>query len=426
VSPGGILAIALLALGIVLAVPVVQILAVVLILIEAVRLTWSHDGLRDVRYVRHLDRDRIGWGEEARVAIEVWNRKRLPLSWLRADDAASAGLVIRERALLVGRQGGRVLRNAWTLAPFERVTRTFHVTAERRGVYDLGPVDLSVGDLFAREAAAEIRPETTRLLVRPRIVSADRLQRRDRWGGTDRALVGLTEDPSRFAGIREYSPGDPLRRVHARASARVGRPMVKVHEPSRDREVLIALDVQTVDGPSWDTATDDETVESLFVVAASIARTLADERAAFGVAAAAWAGSAKRMALLPPTEAPGQLERALDLLARLSVHPSLPFERLLGSLPASIRTGTTVIVVTSRDGGRFVGHLRHLQRAGLPVIVVAFGPAADAATARLRSAGIRASVGRLDGPWRTASRLSVLDRASVGVSRRAGAPPVPS
>src|SRR6185369_11073619 len=135
-----------------------------------------------------------------------------------------------------------------------------------------------------------------RFLVWPRTVPTDTVHRRDRWGGTDRALAGLSEDPSRFAGIREYSPGDPFRRVHARASARLGRPVVKVFEPSRDREVLIALDVQTVNGRAWETIWDTDEVESLFVVAASIARSLAGERSAFGLAAAGYHGAESRFA----------------------------------------------------------------------------------------------------------------------------------
>jgi uncharacterized protein (DUF58 family) len=412
VSIGCLFAIALLAIGILLASPVVEILAVVLVVLEFVRLAAARSGLSDVRYERRLERDRISWGDETGASIEVWNRKRFPLSWLRADDAASPGLVVRERSLLVGKGGDAVLRNAWTLAPFERVTRRFHVTGDRRGVFALGPVDLSVGDLFAREAANEIRPGQTPLLVRPRIVAAEPIHRRDRWGGTDRALAGLTEDPSRFAGVREYAPGDSLRRVHPRASARLGRPIVKVHEPSRDREVLIALDVQALDGRTWESGHDEETIESLIVIAASVLRTLADERAAFGLAAAAWTGTESRIAMLPPTEAPGQLERGLDLLARLSVTPSAPFERLVGTIGRRTRSGTTVIVITARDPSRFLRHLRGLERAGLPVIVLACGPNADDDAARARGGGLRARAVRLDGPWRTATRVAGTGRGA--------------
>ena len=400
-------AILLLLLGTFLDVPVAVILSIVVLMVEIVRQVWTRFGLTGVTYRRRLERDRIAWGEEIPVTIEVWNRKRLPLAWLRADDAATPGVVVRERELAVGRTGENVMRNAWTLAPFERVTRQFHVGAERRGVYELGPVELSVGDIFARQAALEERQDVDRFLVRPRTVPATALQRRDTLGGADRARFGLTEDPSRFAGIRDYAPGDPLRRIHPRASARLGRPVVKRFEPSRDREVLIALDVQTTAGPAWETAVNVEEVESLFVVAASLARSLALERAAFGLAAAGYHGAESRFAYLPVSEAPGQAERVFDLLARLSSQPSARFELLIGMILRVIRPGTTVVVVTARDPAPYLGHLRRLERAGCPVVVVACGPDGAAAAGRARAAGLAARSARLDGPWRTAAGLAV-------------------
>jgi uncharacterized protein (DUF58 family) len=400
-------AILLLLLGTYLDVPVAVILSIVVLTIEMVRQVWSRYGLSGVTYRRYLERDRVTWGEEVATTIEVWNRKRLPLAWLRADDETTPGVVVRERDLAIGRQGGRVLRNAWTLAPFERVVRHYHVGAERRGVYEIGPVELSVGDLFAREAISDTRGEVDRFLVRPRTVPAAALHRRDTWGGTDRARFGLTEDPSRFAGIREYAPGDPLRRVHQRASARLGRPVVRRFEPSRDREVLIVLDVQTATGPRWETTFDADEVEALFVVAASLARSLALERAAFGLAAAGYHGAESRYAILPVSEAPGQGERVLDLLARLSAHPSAPFERLLAMVARLAPSGTTLLVVTARDPSPYLGHLRRIERAGCPVVVVACGPDGAADAGQARAAGLRARSARLDGPWRTASHLAV-------------------
>lgn len=246
-----------------------------------------------------------------------------------------------------------------------------------------------------------------RFIVRPRTVGARDLQRPDRWGGEDRARAGLTEDPARFAGVRPYAPGDPLRRIHPRASARLGRPVTKRFEPSRDREVLIALDVQTVHGPSWDLAFIDEDVESLYVVAASIARSLALERTAFGLAAAAYTGAETRFAHVPISTAPGQAERVLDMLARLSSQPSAPFERLLVIVQKVARPGSTVLVLTARDPAPFMTRLRRIERAGCRVVVVACGANAAADVMTARAAGFAARAVRLDGPWRTAEELQV-------------------
>ena len=147
-----------------------------------------------------------------------------------------------------------VLRNAWTLRPYERVVRRFHVTGERRGVHRSARSSCAIGDPFARRAAIEERDEVDTFLVWPRTIATTEPAPIDRWGDLDRARRGLVEDPSRFAGVRPYAPGDPVRRVHARTSARVDRPMLKRFEPSRDREVLVALDVQTSDGPAGTSA----------------------------------------------------------------------------------------------------------------------------------------------------------------------------
>lgn len=404
----GALGFGLLLAGSFLGVPVAVVLGIVVLLFEAVRQPWSRRGLADVHYTRRLARDRLEWGDETTLTVSIWNRRRIPLAWLRADDAASTGVVVSERPLVLSGSGDRVLRNVWTLAPFERVIREFHVRADRRGVFELGPVTLGVGDLFAREAATEERELVDHFLVRPRTVAAPVLLDEDRLGGEDRALAGLAEDPSRFAGIREYAPGDPIRRIHVRASARLGRPVVKRFEPSRDREVLIALDVQTTPGPAWDVDYDADVVEALYVTAASLARSLLGARAAVGLTASGYSGVESRYAHLAVSSAPGQTERLLDLLARLSSHPSAPFERLLGIVARTVRPRTTVIVLTTRDPSRFVAHLRGIQRTGATVMVVTCGPDGPADAHRARAAGLAARSVRLDGPWRTAEHLAVV------------------
>jgi uncharacterized protein (DUF58 family) len=271
----------------------------------------------------------------------------------------------------------------------------------------MGPVDLAVGDLFARQAAVEERNDRARFIVRPRTVGTTGIERPDQWGGTERSKAGLAEDPSRFAGVRPYAPGDPLRRVHHRASARLGSPVTKRFEPSRDREVLIVLDVQTEHGPAWDLSFQIDDVEALYVVAASIARSLASEKAAFGIAAAGFTGAETRFATVPISSSGGQAERVLDLLARLSNHASAPFERLLALVRRIARPGTTLLVVTARDPTPFAAWFRRLEQGGCRIVVVTCGRDAVGDAGRARAAGFSARAVRLNGPWRTASALEV-------------------
>jgi uncharacterized protein (DUF58 family) len=400
-------AVTLILVGSVLGVPIAILLGTVALLLELVHYAWARTGLSGVRYRRVLGARHVAFGDELPLSIEVWNRRRLPLAWLRADDDASPGVEVRERDLVTDEAKPAVLRNAWTLRPYERVVRRFHVTGDRRGVHTLGPVELSIGDPFARRAAIEEREDVDTFLVWPRTIPTTELAPIDRWGDMDRARSGLVEDPSRFAGVRPYAPGDPVRRVHARTSARLDRPMLKRFEPSRDREVLVALDVQTSDGPAWDLGLTDDEVEAMYVVAASIVRQLARRRVAFGFMAAGYTGAETRIAQVPVSTAPGQAERVLDFLARLSVHASMPFERLLSVAARSTRAWTTVIVLTARDPRPFALALRRLERRGAHVVVVGCGREAGDRVAVARRLGFTARRATMDGHWRTAERLVI-------------------
>jgi uncharacterized protein (DUF58 family) len=397
----------LILVGSLLAVPIAILLGTVALLLELVHYAWARNGLEGVRYRRELGARHVPFGDELPLAIEVWNRRRLPLAWLRADDDASPGIEVRERDLHTDEAKPAVLRNAWTLRPYERVVRRFHVIGNRRGVHTLGPVELSLGDPFARRAAIEERDSVDTFVVWPRTIPATELAPIDRWGDLDRARQGLVEDPSRFAGVRPYVPGDPVRRVHARTSARLDRPMLKRYEPSRDREVLLALDVQTSDGPAWELGLTDEEVEALYVVAASIVQQLARRRVAFGFMAAGYTGAETRIAQVPASTAPGQAERILDLLARLSVHASMPFERLLAVASRTARPGTTVLVLTARDPRPFALALRRLERRGAHVVVIGCGRDAGHRVDVARRLGFSARRATMDGPWRTARRLVI-------------------
>lgn len=402
-----VLGVVLVVAGALLDVPIALGLGLAVIGFEALHQVWVMRGLAGVGYRRHLAASRVPWGETTDLTIEVWNRSRLPLSWLRADDAVSSDLVVQDRTLLPGTLGDLTLRNTWTLGPRELVRRHLHVGAARRGVFQIGPAEVKVGDLFAMPAAGGEWPHVDRLVGWPRTVPAPSVIRRDRWGGLDRARTGLSEDPSRFVGLRPYQPGDPLRRLHVRASARLGHAMVKRFEPSRDRDVMLVLDLEPPTGLAGGGAAEEEAAESLIVMAASLVRSFGQQHAAFGLAAADYSGTASRLAFLPVSSSPGQMERGLDLLARLSTEASAPFERLTGLVGRAVRDGTTILVLTGREAGVVLRPLRALQRQGHSVRLLGAGEAGPAVALMARAAGIQSESVSMDGSWETATRLVI-------------------
>ena len=398
----------LLVVGVVFAAPGIILLAVLTVMTAWLSTLWSRYGLARVTYGRHLANDRAVWGDRVGLDVSIENRKVLPLAWIRAEDFVSQDLEIVDNVLSSsGRHGFSVLQNVWSLGPFERIVRHHRIDATHRGRLQFDSVRLTVADLFGDDAASVETDLLDTLLVRPRTVPVRTTRGAVVPLGARRARRGLVEDPSLFAGVRPFQPGDARRRIHQRAFARSGRPLTKRFDPSTARQIIVALDIQTDRLPYWSLAYDEELVEGLAVAAASLCRRLIADGAACGVAFNGWTYSVAHIGFVPPRVGGDQLIRMADQLARMSSTPSVPFDRVLASLPARLVPGTLVLTISSQDPIRFAPALRRLRASGFEHRHVSFGPDAMAQASRARLAGIDAVAGTLDPDWRTSETLTL-------------------
>ena len=402
----GLLVLAMLAVGTVTRTPGLTLAGLLVGLATLLTVLWSRYGLRRLRYERRLARDRAVWGDEVGLDVAVWNDKSLPLAWLSVEDFVTDGASIAGDELVASdRPGLQVLRHVWTIGWFERVVRHLTIRAERRGTYEFGPVRMTVADLFGQDTAGEEHADRATYIVRPRSVPV-------RYADGDRHMLGaltarhsLFEDPALFAGVRPYQPGDPQRRLHWRATARIGARVSKRFDPSRARDVLIALDVQTVPGPHWALHFDQDLLESLIVAALSLARRAISEGAAVGLAVEGYTRSIERQVFLPPRGGEDQLATIADYLGRLGETPSGPFEQLLAGLPARLAPGTTLEVLSGRDPAPYAAILARLDASGYPVEYLGMGADAGPALRRVRSLGLVGRQASLAPDWRTGDAL---------------------
>ncbi len=403
-----LLGLAMLLVGAALSAPGLLLVGGLTLLSRWLTTLWSRYGLASIAFDRRLGSDRAVWGDEVPLEVEVWNQKLLPVPLLQVDDHVTDTLRVHGHRLAASdRPGQAALQNAWSLLWYERVIRHLVVDARRRGVFTFGPVRLTVSDLFERGTNAEERELPAQLLVRPRTVPVRSAGPARAPLGSARTRASLFSDPSRFAGVRPYQPGDPRRRIHWRASARLGEPVSRRYEPVHERHVLLAVDLQTVPGPHWLMLFDDEQVEALCVAAASLGRRFLSEGAACGLLIGNQMAGGRRWAFLPPAAASGQLGRLEDLLARVQPIVSLPFEELLRVVPRRLVPGGTVVVLGARDPRPYLEPLRRLERSGYAVRYHAFGAADDrtAWTAAAASAGIGGGAATLEPGWRDADAL---------------------
>jgi hypothetical protein len=66
--------------------PGVSLVAVLTIVYGSLTTVWTRYGMRRVEYSRRLGTARAVSGDSVPLDITIWNRKRLPLPWVTAED----------------------------------------------------------------------------------------------------------------------------------------------------------------------------------------------------------------------------------------------------------------------------------------------------------------------------------------------------
>ncbi len=302
------------AAGLVLRWPALAVLGAGTLMLLAAGLAWIAHPPR-VRLERQVHPTRVPKGVPAIAYLQVANtgRSRLPVTVARQP--YGDGVV---RAVLP------------ELRPGEQGVRTYRLPTARRGVYDLGPVEVERGDPFGLLRVVRRFGGTERLWVHPRLLPLLPLP-----SGVTRNLDGPSSDTApegdiTFHRLREYVDGDDLRMVHWRSTARTGRLMVRhnVDTSQPYTVVLLDLDPSVHSADSFETAVD---------VAASVVVASARDNAAVQLCASTGAR----------VGGPGgaAAQQAVDWLTEVAPDPAGDVARELRRL-RSHRGGTGLVVVT--------------------------------------------------------------------------------
>ena len=313
-------------------------------------------------------------GEAVTLTFRLGNTSRLPKFYLLVRDTLPRGLQF------VGGPPPLVL-GLW---PGEEATAQCRIEARKRGVFTLGPAQIYSTDPLGLQTYAQRMPQTAELTVYPALLPIQQSWLRGAavqgWRGTASALTrGAGDD---FYGVREYGPGDELRRVHWRTTARTGTLAVTEYAQGVTMDVTLALDLSraayagTGDG-------EDGALESAVTVAA----TLADDFLRHGhTVRLLTAGTEEATAAGVSQDMP----RLLETLARVQADSALALADVLDADRAAGGAAATLIVITPDIGDPRLAPLlaEWSARGGQH-----FGFALDAASFRTGHAALPASPG---------------------------------
>jgi len=309
----------------------------------------------DVAAARASLSPRFRAGEEVEVSLEMVAKRRL--SNVILDEMLPAELGNPVRVPVTG------------LAPGQKVTHDYHFTARQRGVFDIGPLEMTQGDPFGLTRKRTPLTGTSQIIVHP-VTEPVR----------DRVATRAWEDPPTrppvskpwptgydIYGMRDYAMGDDPRRIAWRATARsfdpnTGDARYMVRESEQGITDRVALIIDT-DSRTHSPGTPSQTLEDAVRTVASLAvRHLRD-----GFAITVDTNSRR---IVDAMRGEHHRIRLLDELARVQREPVGLAEAVTRLNTERRRTTLHNVLVTPHIDAEAAARLSLLRNRGLSVLIV--------------------------------------------------------
>jgi uncharacterized repeat protein (TIGR01451 family) len=372
-------------------------------------------GIEKVTAKRRTSRRTAEVGETATVRITIRNLAKLPVPWVLVEDLLPRRALAQRPPRLEVQ--GRRLKLCYLKGEGE-ATLKYDLTFAMRGYYQIGPLVLESGDLFGLHRRYRVGTEPEFVLVYPKVIPLEGYDLASRRPlGEIRLVHRLFEDPTRIAGVRYYQPGDPLNRVHWRATARTLTLHSKVYEPSTIAGATILLDFHR---RSYHRRGEPYRSELAVTTAASLASAVYQmgqqvglvtngrdaahrireegwdhdfrtRREALASAGREGKGDRLQPLVVETRRGPEQLRRILETLARVELTDGLTFAQLVIEASARLPRDATVVAILSDvtpETALALGNLRRMGYAVTAVLVLFSDDAMEATRGRLIAEGL--------------------------------------
>ena len=349
------------------------LVALIFFLASGIARLWAHYALERVEYSRSLSATRAFFGDTIVLDTRIANNKILPLPWIHVQDEVPEELTfLRHKTTPAHRPGRAILSSFLSLGWYHRLTRRYSVQCLKRGYFTFGPATIRSGDLFGFFHKETTEQKLDYLLVYPRIVPLEDLgiPSKDPFGDL-RVRRHLFQDPVRVVTTRDYAPGDPLRHIHWKATARLRQLQSRVFEPTTTVDLALFLDVRTVEAPIWGRV--EQLLETAVIAAASIASHGIQKGYRVGLYVNEPYLFKEGLIKLPSSDHPDQLQRVLEALAQVQGWPAVPLEQLLNREARSVHGAATLAVITAEPSEPLLASLHRFSRAGRRVVLVLVG-----------------------------------------------------
>lgn len=353
------------------------LLAALIVLAQGLLL--GKPALARLGYERSFSRYVCREGEQIEMVETLSNRKPLPVPWLRLEAMLPSALSFA-RSSDTNVSEGNIYQNhtsLFTLPARTKITRTHHIVCRARGIYPIESATMTGGDLLGLYAPSKKVELNMRMVIYPRLIADDELPISWKtWQGELSVRRWIVEDPFLITGVRQYAAGDPMNRIHWKASARTGQLQVHKNGYSADPRVMILLNVEDSE-TMWSVVTRASLIERQLSLAATCAASLIGQGMSAGFAHNGNSQLGEEGCRLETDYGPVHLNRIMEAMAAFELKSRLPFHELLQlEAQREFREPIDYLLVTAHRSAKLEEAIAALEQLGHRVGVTGF--AADA------------------------------------------------
>jgi len=239
---------------------------------------FSNRWIEAIEVARFVEAHEVTVGQSVGVGMKITNRSGYWIPWMLIDEKISKRYTKLPPVAL------QILVSTVQLLSFSPKKTTLYryaLETQRRGYYQLGPTLLETGDLLGLHRSFRIANQPDYITVLPKLIVLEGFEVSSRRPMGDLKVEDrVLEDPTLLSGLREYRSGDPMNRVHWKATARTGTLHTRVFQPTCVQGAMLLLDMHESTNESR-----NEPVRSDLAVtaAASIAHWLYQNAEPFGL-----------------------------------------------------------------------------------------------------------------------------------------------
>jgi uncharacterized protein (DUF58 family) len=193
---------------------------------------WCINTSRKLTSYQKVRKKEFNVGDTIEIETFTENDSLLPVPYVEVADLTLKDI-----------NGGRNKTSAATLMPSETELMKNKLQLNYRGVYDVGPVKIRVYDIFRVFSHEIMFYSDLSFKVYPRVYNFENFALKSIQSfGTLTVKQKAFEDYSAVSDIKKYFPGDSIKKVHWKISAKRGELFVKNYEMTGSASVCLFLD----------------------------------------------------------------------------------------------------------------------------------------------------------------------------------------